>query len=121
VICDGGPVLIYKILLPSEWAALQAAGTFDGSPFDHESGFVHCSSREQVGRTAARVFGQEPALVVAAVDADVLGGAVRWEAASHGDVYPHIYAPLPLSAVVAVYEVPGAAAVDEVLSREESA
>jgi uncharacterized protein (DUF952 family) len=112
-------VVIYKILLPDEWSELEAAGTFAGSPFDHESGFVHCSSREQVGRTAARVFGQAPALVVVAVDADVLGESVRWEAAAHGDVYPHIYAPLPLSAVVGVHRVAGAAAVDEVLSREE--
>jgi uncharacterized protein (DUF952 family) len=41
-------VLIYKILLPAEWAKFEAAGRFDGSRFDRSSGFVHCSSREQV-------------------------------------------------------------------------
>ncbi|MFV2102344.1 DUF952 domain-containing protein [Micromonospora sp. LOL_024] len=52
-----GGVLIYKILLPGEWAEFQAAGRFDGSPFDRESGFIHCSSRAQLPGTAARVFG----------------------------------------------------------------
>lgn len=107
-------MLIYKILLPAEWAAFEAAGRFDGSPFDRESGFVHCSSREQVGATALRFFPDEPALVVAAIDADVLGASVRWEESADG-VFPHVYAPVPRAAVTAVYEVAGAAEVGRVL------
>jgi uncharacterized protein (DUF952 family) len=57
-------VLIYKILLPSEWTGFQAAGRFDGSSFDRDSGFIHCSSRAQVAGTATRVFGEQPQLVV---------------------------------------------------------
>jgi uncharacterized protein (DUF952 family) len=111
-------VLIYKILLPAEWAAFETTGAFDGSPFDRGSGFVHFSSREQVGSTARRVFGQEPALVVVAVDTQMLGDSVRWEDAPDGGPFPHVYASLPLSAVVAVYQVSGAAAVDEVLPQQ---
>lgn len=107
-------MLIYKILLPAEWAEFEAAGRFDGSPFDHESGFIHCSSREQVGPTAIRVFPDEPALVVAAIDADALGESVRWEESSDG-LFPHVYGPVPRDAVTAVYEVAGAAAVEEAL------
>jgi uncharacterized protein (DUF952 family) len=111
-------VLIYKILLPPEWAELDAAGRFDGSPFDVESGFIHCSSRAQVAAVAKRVFGDQPALVVAAVDTDALGDPVRWEAASDGLHYPHIYGTLPRHAVVAAYPVPGADAVEDVLPPE---
>jgi uncharacterized protein (DUF952 family) len=108
-------VLIYKILLPAEWAALESAGSFDGSLFDHDSGFIHCSSRAQVAGTASRFFGQEPALVVVAVDTTMLGDTVRWEDAASGGSFPHIYGDLPLNAVAAVYQVAGAAAVDEAL------
>lgn len=108
-------MLIYKILLPAEWAEFEAAGRFDGSPFDHSSGFIHCSSREQIGETALRFFGDTPALVVVALDAQVLGEDVRWEEAPDGDLFPHVYAPVPLSAVVAVHQVAGASSVDEVL------
>jgi uncharacterized protein (DUF952 family) len=110
-----GAVLIYKILLPAEWAAFQAAGRFDGSPFDHSSGYVHCSSREQVGATAARFFADEPALVILALDAEVLGGHVRWEQTPDHGSFPHVYAALPINAVVAVHHAAGAAAVDESL------
>lgn len=110
-----GPVLVYKILLPAEWAAFEASGSFDGSPFDRASGYIHCSSREQVSRTAYRVFDQEAALVVVAVDTTTLGDSLRWEDASDGGTFPHIYASLPLSAVVAVHQVAGAAAVEEAL------
>jgi uncharacterized protein (DUF952 family) len=109
-------LLIYKILLPSEWADFEAAGSFDGSQFDRDSGFVHCSSREQVGGVAVHVFARESTLVIATVDADVLGEAVRWEATPDG-VYPHVYASLPLDAVVGVHRIDGAASVDEVLPR----
>jgi uncharacterized protein (DUF952 family)/GNAT superfamily N-acetyltransferase len=114
-----GRVLIYKILLPDEWAAFEAAGSFDGSPFDHESGFIHCSSRAQVADTATRVFADEPALVVAAVDTTSLGDSVRWEDASSGR-FPHIYGSLPLSAVSAVYKVARAPAIDEALPRPQA-
>ncbi len=108
-------MLIYKILLPTEWAEFETTGRFDGSPFDRSSGFIHCSSREQVGATAVRVFGQEPALVVVAVQTRALGESVRWEAAPDGGPFPHVYGPIPLSAVVAVHEVAGAGAVDQAL------
>ena len=107
---------IYKILVPTEWAEFTAAGRFDGSPFDRSSGFIHCSSRDQVGGVAERLFGDEPALVVVAVDAEALGESVRWEHAPEGGVFPHVYAFVPQSAVVGVYHVAGAGSVDETLS-----
>ncbi|WDZ86041.1 DUF952 domain-containing protein [Micromonospora cathayae] len=111
-------MLIYKILLPAEWTEFEATGLFEGSPFDRSSGFVHCSSRQQVGATAVRVFEQEPALVVAALDTNLLGDAVRWEDAPDGGSFPHVYSALPLSAVAAVYRVAGASSVDTVLPED---
>ncbi|GIJ81360.1 DUF952 domain-containing protein [Micromonospora phaseoli] len=110
-------MLIYKILLPSEWAEFQAAGRFDGSPFDRDSGFIHCSSRAQLPGTAARVFGEQPQLVVIAIDACALGDAVRWEDAPGGS-YPHVYTALPVEAVSGVHHVAGAARVDHQVPNE---
>ena len=111
-------MVIYKILLPLEWAEFEAAGRFDGSSFDRSSGFIHFSSREQVRGTARRVFADEPELVVLAVDADAVGESLRWEAAPDGGTFPHMYAPLSRSAVLAVYHVAGALSVDEALPPE---
>jgi uncharacterized protein (DUF952 family) len=104
-------VPIYKILLPAEWDAFEAAGVFDGSPLDRADGFVHLSGADQVTGTAARYFGSEPDLVVLAVDPAALGDRLRWEQSAAGGTFPHLYAPLPMSAVVAVHRFPGADAV----------
>lgn len=109
------PVLIYKILLPAEWAAFEAAGRFDGSPLDRRDGFIHCSSRAQLAGTAVRYFGGEPDLVVVALDVSTMGEWVRWESSRNGGPFPHVYAPLPRSAVIEVHRVAGASSVDEVV------
>src|ERR1044072_2435850 len=97
-------VLIYKILLPSQWARFEAEGTFDGSPSDHSSGFIHCSSRAQVADTARRHFAGETQLVVLGIDPGKLGEAVKWELApNRGEQFPHIYGTLPMSAVVSIH------------------
>jgi uncharacterized protein (DUF952 family) len=108
-------VPIYKILLPSEWAEFEALGRFDGSPFDARSGFIHCSSRAQVGATALRFFAEAPALVVVTLDESAIGEEVRWEPASDGEHYPHVYGQLPRGAVLAVHHLAGASSVDEAL------
>lgn len=109
-------MVIYKILLPSQWAEFQAEGGFAGSAHDLRDGFVHLSGRDQVVETARRVFSAEPELVVAAVDTDAVAPWLRWEeSASRGESFPHVYAPLPLSAVVEVYHVAGAAEIEGAL------
>jgi uncharacterized protein (DUF952 family) len=109
-------MLIYKILLPAEWSRLQADGQLDGSPFDHSSGFIHFSGRDQLAGTAARFFADDPELVVLAVEADGFGDALRWETASDGGSFPHLYGTLPRTAVVEVHHVAGAAAVEHTLA-----
>jgi uncharacterized protein (DUF952 family) len=93
-------VLIYKILLPDEWATFEAAGRFDGSPFDHESGFIHCSTEEQVSATVRRFFADAGKVVIVGLDAAALGVTVRWEAS-----FPHVYGHLPASAIVEVHRL----------------
>lgn len=107
-------MLIYKILLPAEWADFETAGRFDGSPFDRESGFIHCSSLEQVGAVARFRFAGDGELVVIAIDDETIGDSVRWEDGG-GSLFPHVYGTVPRSAVVAVYRVADASSVDAVL------
>jgi uncharacterized protein (DUF952 family) len=104
-------MLIYKILLPDEWAVMESTGRFAGSALDLASGYVHCSSREQVSRTALRYFPDEPHLVVLALDADSFGDTLRWEDNDDG-TFPHVYAPLTSAAVVTVHHVGGAGGVE---------
>ena len=111
-------MVIYKILRPAEWEEFQVNGEFEGSAHDLRDGFIHLSDRGQVVETAQRVFSDEPELVIAAIDTDAVAEWLRWEEAPRrGGSFPHVYAALPLSAVVEVYRVASPAEIDAALSR----
>jgi uncharacterized protein (DUF952 family) len=92
--------IAYKILTADELADLEA-GTFTGAAVDKADGYIHLSTAEQLTETADRHFAGQDALMVAAVDLDALGGAIRWEPSRGGQLFPHLYGPLTLDAVIA--------------------
>jgi len=93
-------MLIYKIFRAPEWAALQAAGETAGAPIDLEDGFIHISTAQQVGETAAKHFAGAEGLVLVALETDALGDDLRWEPSRGGALFPHLYRNLALSEVV---------------------
>lgn len=93
-------MLAYKVLRANEWADLQA-GDFKGAAVDVADGFVHLSTAGQLAETLAKHFAGVSGLVVAAVDLDVFGEAVRWEVSRGGELFPHLYGRLTMAAVVA--------------------
>jgi uncharacterized protein (DUF952 family) len=99
-------MLIYKILRGPEWQALLAAGETPGAPIDVADGFVHFSTADQAGETAARYFAGETGLVLLALDADTLGPALKWEPSRGGALFPHLFAPLRLSDVLWRWPLP---------------
>lgn len=92
--------IIYKICPKELWRQAEAAGVFAGAPIDLADGFIHFSTADQVVETAARHFAGQSDLVLIAVDADRLGSALKYEVSRGGALFPHLYAPMPLSAVV---------------------
>jgi uncharacterized protein (DUF952 family) len=93
-------MLVYKIVAAEEWAEAEAAGVFTGASVDRADGFIHFSTAEQAPETAAKWFAGRRDLTVAAIDAEALGEALRWEPSRGGALFPHLYATLPMSAVV---------------------
>ncbi|MCC2651283.1 MAG: dihydroorotate dehydrogenase [Microvirga sp.] len=97
---------IYKICPALLWRDAEAAGLFSGAPIDIQDGYLHFSTAEQVRETAARHFAGQSDLLLIAIDADSLGPALRYEPSRGGDLFPHLYAHLPLSAVRWVKPLP---------------
>jgi uncharacterized protein (DUF952 family) len=91
--------IVYKIAPISLWRAAQEQGVFRGAGVDLADGFIHFSSASQVEETARRHFAGQDDLLLVAVDAEALGAALKWEASRGGDLFPHLYGDLPLSAV----------------------
>lgn len=94
------PQTLYKIVPEDLWQAARETGIFDGAPIDRADGFIHFSTAEQVRETAARHFAGQAGLLLVAINGDVLGEALRFEVSRGGALFPHLYAPLPLSAVL---------------------
>jgi uncharacterized protein (DUF952 family) len=99
-------VLIYKILPRSEWMAARSTGRFEGSAIDLQDGYIHLSTGPQAAETARKYFAGQPDLVVLEVEGDDLGVALKWEPSRGGDLFPHLYASLAVTAVRAVHEAP---------------
>lgn len=100
------PHLIYKICPAPLWRKAEAAGIFSGAPVDHKDGYIHFSTSAQVRETAAKHFAGQENLLLVAVAADKLGENLRWEPSRGGDLFPHLYEPLQLSAVAWVEPLP---------------
>jgi uncharacterized protein (DUF952 family) len=98
--------MIYKLLPAEEWTAAETRGSFEGSAVDRRDGYIHLSGHDQVVETAARHFAGQPGLILLTVDPDRLGDDLRWEPSRGGALFPHLYGPLPVHAVVAVDVVP---------------
>lgn len=98
--------MIYKIVPDRVWRDAVETGSFGGSPVDVADGFIHFSTAAQVRDTAAKHFAGVSDLVIVAVSSADLGPELRWEPSRGGDLFPHLYAELPLTAVRWVKPLP---------------
>jgi len=98
--------LIYKICTAAEWRKAEREGRYRGSAVDQGDGFIHFSTAEQAAETAAKHFAGQRDLVLVAVDAQMLGDALKWEPSRGGALFPHLYGDLVLSAVRRVDPLP---------------
>lgn len=88
----------YKVLTDDQWAQFRSDGVFRGAPIDVADGYIHLSTAVQVAETVDKHFAGQSGLQIVAVDLGALGDAVKWEPSRGGQLFPHVYADLPLSA-----------------------
>jgi uncharacterized protein (DUF952 family) len=101
--------VIYTMVHATDWRAAEAAGEYRGSADDRRDGYLHFSTAAQLRASAARHRAGEADLLLVAVEAAALGPALRWEPAAGGrrpGLFPHLYGPLPLSAVRSARPLP---------------
>ncbi|WP_112663800.1 DUF952 domain-containing protein [Microvirga flavescens] len=98
--------LIYKISPEVLWRQAEKDGSFTGAPIDLQDGYIHFSTAEQVRETAERHFAGQSDLLLVAVEADTLGGALKYEPSRGGALFPHLYCVLSMASVVWVRPLP---------------
>ena len=107
---------IYKICETALWREAERDGLFRGAGIDARDGFIHFSTAAQIAETAARHFAGKIGLMLVAVDAGALGEALKWEASRGGELFPHLYAALPLGNVLWARPLPAGADRQRVLA-----
>jgi uncharacterized protein (DUF952 family) len=98
--------VIYKLCPSSLWREAEEKGVFTGAPIDTRDGYIHFSTGAQVKETARLYFAGEADLLLVAVSGEALGEALKHEPSRGGDLFPHLYAALPLSAMLWVKPLP---------------
>lgn len=95
---------IYILCTEDAYGLAQSAGQFVSDSLATE-GFIHASPVHQLNRVANLYYQAFPTLLVLCVDIGKLQPELRWEPASTGDLYPHLYGALNLDAVQQVISV----------------
>jgi uncharacterized protein (DUF952 family) len=69
-------------------------------------GFIHCSKAGQILRVANLVFAGQHGLVLLEIDPGRLTSLLRWEPGADlaTELFPHIYGPINLDAVLHVID-----------------
>ena len=96
---------VFHVAIPGDWQAAQRAGEYTMSTRGRtlaEEGFIHCSFPDQVEGIANRYYADLDELVVLTIDPSSLGSELVVEDPFPGapQRYPHVYSPIPVSAVV---------------------
>lgn len=91
----------YKVMPRADWTHARAEGRFEGSAVDLADGYIHMSTEAQLAETLAKHYRGQSDLVVLTVDLSAIADDLVWEPSRGGDLFPHLYAALPESAVTA--------------------
>ena len=100
---------LFHVVLPEDWESAQRSGAYVWSTRGmtlEDVGFVHLSYEHQWLGVIERFYADRPDALVLVLDPALLGAEVRDEpAVEGGELFPHLYGPLPLDAVVAIADV----------------
>jgi len=105
--------LIFHITSRRSWDEAQERGNYRAESLATE-GFIHCSTVSQVLPVAENFYKGQHGLVLLAIEPTLLSSDLKWEPPSggtppsgvpKGDMFPHIYGPINLDAVVNVVEL----------------
>ena len=93
--------VLFHFARPADWDAAQQAGHY-APPGLVEEGFIHAATAAQVTGVVERHLRGHGARIRLTLDIDVLRPLLvfEWSNASN-DIYPHVFGPIPLAAVVA--------------------
>ncbi|HTY75373.1 MAG TPA: DUF952 domain-containing protein [Candidatus Nanoarchaeia archaeon] len=93
--------VIFHIAKRERWERAMLEGVYRGDTLDSE-GFIHCSTIQQIVKVANALFLAQKKLVLLCIATNKVQSEIRYEGTRSEELYPHIYGPLDLDAVIKV-------------------
>lgn len=95
---------IYHVVSAKNWSK------FDGEPIYvadslQSEGFIHLSEQPQVAGVLDRYYRDVPDLLLLHIDPAKLTRELRYEKATNGELFPHVYGPINKNAVVEIEKI----------------
>lgn len=94
---------IYILIAAADYEAAMSFGFHQPASMDADR-FIHASPPEQLERVANKHYRDKRDVRLLHIDPELVKAEIRWERAA-GGLYPHIYGPLNMDAVVRVTNV----------------
>jgi uncharacterized protein (DUF952 family) len=104
--------LYYHLTTRPDWQSAQTLGVYKAETLTTQ-GFIHLSHAQQVAKVANAFYADVPQVIVLVVEGAKLTAELRIEAPDTSlpigheadELFPHLYGPLDLAAVVGVAEL----------------
>ena len=105
--------MIYHISTRPAFQEAGLRGEYRAESLESE-GFIHCSTETQILPVAEKYYKGQSAILLFQIDPSLLSSELHWEPPSggrpppgvpEGELFPHIYGPINLDAIVNVYDL----------------
>jgi uncharacterized protein (DUF952 family) len=92
--------VILHIAKSGQWEKAKLEGVYRCDTLDSQ-GFIHCSTSKQIVKVANALFHAQKGLMLLYIATSKVQ-KIRYESAGSKELYPHIYGPLNIDAVIKV-------------------
>lgn len=97
--------MIYHLATETEWAAWKDKDVYAPKKFAQE-GFIHCSAKSQVEKTANRLFKSYPKMLLLFIDDVSEKDFIKYENLEGGkELFPHIYRKIPKNSIIKIVSI----------------
>jgi uncharacterized protein (DUF952 family) len=93
---------LFHITEATSWQTALVKGQYLAASLQTE-GFIHLSEQKQVGWVGMHFYRGQLGLVLLEIESDRLTSKLRYDEVIGDGTFPHLYGPLNLDAVVAVW------------------
>lgn len=97
--------MIYHLTTQAEWTAQALAAAFLPPDYSRE-GFIHCCTTDQLQGVLDRYFKGVPDILVLHLDESKLTASLKYEVATHDELFPHLFGPINKDAIIKIETLP---------------